>query len=77
MRPTVNTNKWNMKTETIGAGRACSLSIRSEHPVSVFRLFAIFFFFFATFSLWFLFRSPDFGLSFAFPLNGGNGFMVR
>lgn len=46
MCPTVNTSKCNMKTETIGAGRACSLYIRSEHPVSVFRLFAIFFFFF-------------------------------
>lgn len=45
MCPTVNTSKCNMKTETIGAGRACSLYIRSEHPVSVFRLFAIFFFF--------------------------------
>lgn len=79
-RPTVNASKCNMKTETNGAVRACRLDMKPEHPVSVFRLFAFFLFFFVggvIFSVWFPIYSPDFSLSFAFPLNGGNGLMVR
>lgn len=56
MRPTVNTSKCNMKTETTGARRACSIYIKSEHPVSVFRLIAIFFFL-ATFCLFFVLQT--------------------